>query len=352
MLRKVVMPSVGLAAVLGAAGCGSAASSPTASASSAYPATYAQACQEAKTEGKITIWTGTPESEFRSWFATFEKDTGVHLTLSYLSITDSSVPRLITLHDAGQPNTVDIVDISPDEEQALIQHGMADLKLDWTKYGVPSSRVTAQDDVLYEANPIGVVYNPNKISAAQVPDDWQQFLEPQFAGKFAQDPRGRPFDAMALVWGAQQAINFTKQLKTEAKPKIIQGLTPAIQAVINGEVEMATQGSTVDYLAAKVPAYGGSAAAPIAIKYLDYTYLDGSYYLRLANAPDPAAAICYIGWFESAAGQALELKDDGINATPHGVPPTSHLVTENTAAQALEVDQVATQEAAIWAGVS
>jgi ABC-type Fe3+ transport system substrate-binding protein len=261
---------------------------------------------------------------------------------SLVSITSDAVAKLITLKAAGAPIPADLVELSPDENVALVSRGMV-VAVPWTTYGVAPSSINVQNQVAIQAHPEGIVYNTTLVTAAQLPNTWDALLNSKWAnGKMTQDPRGRPFDELALVWGEPKALSYTKQLKALA-PVVIQGTQNGLAAVISGQVWMQLGGDVLDVKIQQ------AAGAPVAIKYMDLVPYDGDSLELLTGAPDPNAGTCFTAWLAGPAGQAEFLKDQFVNASMPDLPATSKVVAIQTAADAALVAKVAQEEAVIWA---
>ena len=329
-----------------AAACGSPATgSTTASNPLSSGGTLAQVCRAGQKEAHLAFWSGDEQSLVDSLFAAFsEKYPGIHLSYNFLD-GSTIAEKLITAHAAGQAQSVDMIDVSPDEAAPLIHRNLLDLKVAWKSYDIPAEDVNQQDAVEWQKVAQGLMYNTNLVKASALPDTWQGLLSSKWAGKIIQDPRGRPFDTLALAWGESQALTFTKELKN-FHPQLFQGASTGAAAVASGQGWMVTGGDAVDN------AIEQAAGAPVAMKYLDYVPLDGSYTMLMAHAPDPDAAVCFTSWLMSPTGQRLTAGLGYVNANlqSEGVPSTSKTVQIETAAQANEVSTVAAKEAALWAG--
>ena len=80
-----------------------------------------------------------------------------------------------------------------------------------------------------------VVYNKTLISAAQVPDTWEDFLKPEFSNrKFVLDIRPINIAAFVPAWGLEKALEYARKLAAQ-KPVWGSGHTALVTRVLAGE---------------------------------------------------------------------------------------------------------------------
>jgi len=80
-----------------------------------------------------------------------------------------------------------------------------------------------------------VAYNKKLISEEKVPNDWEDFLRPEFKGrKFIADIRPVWLASLVPVWGLEKAINYAKKLAAQ-EPIWVRGHTRPLVSVQAGE---------------------------------------------------------------------------------------------------------------------
>jgi iron(III) transport system substrate-binding protein len=62
----------------------------------------------------------------------------------------------------------------------------------------------------------GLTYNTEKVKPEDLPNTWDELLDPKWAGKVIVDPRGRPLNQLSLVWGEDKVLSFTRQTSRRA----------------------------------------------------------------------------------------------------------------------------------------
>ncbi|MBO0832865.1 MAG: ABC transporter substrate-binding protein, partial [Actinobacteria bacterium] len=145
-----------------------------------------------------------------------------------------------------------------------------------------------------------ISYNPTALKAAglQPPTTWQDLTQPQWKGKFSVDPSSvNWYDAMITQLGHPQALALIKALGANS-PKLVTSHTQAITQVEAGEpIASAT---TYGYKAAKE-----AKKNPTEIAFTNTNPLPSSLTLIdvVKNAPHPDAAMLFVDWMVSQAGQ-------------------------------------------------
>jgi oligopeptide/dipeptide ABC transporter ATP-binding protein len=128
---------------------------------------------------------------------------------------------------------------------------------------------------------LGLGYNTDKLTPDQLPDTWEELVDPAWAGRVIVDPRGRPFDSIGLAWGAEQTIDYVNRLKDIAKPLVIEGGTAGLVAVAGGEADITTGGRSAETLEQQAE------GAPIGIKYMDVVSTIDNYNIALKDTAHP-----------------------------------------------------------------
>lgn len=80
-----------------------------------------------------------------------------------------------------------------------------------------------------------VAFNKNLVPAERIPDQWEDFLKPEFKGrKFIADIRPTEIAALVPAWGLEKTLDFARRL-AQQQPIWVRGGTRQLVAMIAGE---------------------------------------------------------------------------------------------------------------------
>jgi len=90
--------------------------------------------------------------------------------------------------------------------------------------------------VAIQSNIQVVAYQKDLISAAKVPDTWEDFLKPEFNGrKFALDVRPKAVAALVPLWGMEKTVAYARKLAAQ-QPIWFRGEQRVLISMIAGEL--------------------------------------------------------------------------------------------------------------------
>lgn len=238
--------------------------------------------------------------------------------------------------------TLDIANLGPMTQQRLVA------PVDWKALGAPSDWIlTLGGSELMRTQRIalGLGYNSDKISAAELPNTWDELLNSKWSGKFSVDPRGKYLAPLGITWGQDKAVAWYKKL-LQAKPQIVKGATESVQKVASGETLFTASSHDAEILEQK------NSGAHVGIKYLDVVPTHDNYAVVLTGAKHPNAAACFLGWFDSPEGQAQQLKYEfkGNETTPSGAAASAKIASALNEADATAEGKTATAFASLTTG--
>src|SRR5690606_16162691 len=158
---------------------------------------------------------------------------------------------------------------------------------------------------------------------SEVPDTWEDLIDPKWAGRVIVDPRGNYISWLAPAIGKDATIDWLERFLDTSQPLIIQGATASAQKVIAGEVLLTTSAADANVRESQ------EAGAPLEIKYLDYVPTSDYHTILLKDSPRPNATACFLGWMvgPEGAAQKEKLEFQRNETMPTGVPDGSELVT-------------------------
>jgi iron(III) transport system substrate-binding protein len=105
---------------------------------------------------------------------------------------DDNAQRVLVEQAAGRGISADVVYGGLDVFGSVIKAGLIDDTIDWSTLGVPKDIVTDSDMVRLYRTGGGLTYNTDKVKPEELPNTWDELLDPKWAGKVIVDPRGRP----------------------------------------------------------------------------------------------------------------------------------------------------------------
>lgn len=281
-------------------------------------------CKAGAAEGQVAFRDTTDPEVFAKEVAGFEqKYPNIKVNFGSQRPQDS-VQNIVAQVQAHHALDVDAIAIDMPSAGPLIQQNLI-APVDWTSLGVPQSDILnyqGSQFVRTQRIVLGLGFNTTKLKAADLPDTWQQLINPRWAGKVIVDPRGEYLSGLGIVWGEEKAVAWYKQFLTVDKPMVVKGATASLQKVISGEALLTT--SSHDAEIREQQAKG----APVDIKYLDVAPTQDHYAIVLKGAPHPNAAECFLAWWISPdGGQAAQLKYEykGNADRPSALPASSML---------------------------
>ncbi len=304
-----------------------------------------EVCKAAEQEGELVSWNSEDPEAYDKIFAEFSKTyPGVKLT-SVEVRPDDLVQKLVTEAAAGHASGVDAISIMIDKSGPLFDNHLIDTDIDFTTMGVKPNYIHEGNAVRTERTAIGLVYNTDEVQESDLPNTWDELVDPKWEGKVVVDPRGDQLQLLALAWGKDKTVDFVKKLSQTVKPQIVQGATAGLLTVASGENKITTNGPAAE------TAEQQSKGAPIAIKYLEVVPAVDYYTAVSMGAPHPNAGACWTAWLNSDAGR--KAKEQYAFKTNDDLPPEAGnaqlAVIKDPQNAALVADTVA-DISAIWAG--
>jgi iron(III) transport system substrate-binding protein len=303
-------------------------------------------CAAGKAEGGFSYVASFDPENIAKIYAPFETKYGIALTYQQL-FPEQAVQRVVTEHDAGHANTVDIVYGELSVLATLLSRGLAAEDVDWAALGVPASLITESSVVRVARGGVGLAFNTEQSTADQLPNTWDELIDAKWAGgKVVIDPRGLPFSTLGLSWGEERMLAYVTSLKETVQPAIVPGTTAGLQAIASGEAQVSTSARDIEV------AEQQSQGVPLEIKYLDVVPTLSNYQLVLKDAPHPNAAQCFVTWLASPEGAAMvkQVEFKGNDDRPAGAPASAEVIATNTVADARQEAAFRSLIAPIWAG--
>jgi len=160
----------------------------------------------------------------------------------------------------GNARTADILTGSASVIWALVNRNLVD-KQDWKTFGVPASVSVSPFTIASTTAVYVLLSNRQQVSDADAPKNWNDLLNPKWAGKLGLWIRAEPQLSLASIWGEQKTTEFINAINKQ-KPFVFKSTFPLAQQVGAGEIPVGVG----LYHAAMVPIRRG---APIRFSFPD-----------------------------------------------------------------------------------
>jgi iron(III) transport system substrate-binding protein len=303
-------------AVLTACG-GSDATAVTVKGTLGEGSTLDEVCAAGEKEGQLDYASSTDAEVFAEEIKPFqEKYPDIKINFSSQEPQDR-VAAIVAKMQAKQAIGIDGITLDvPNVGPVIKLNLIADV--DWKALGAADDELLTLDDTVLARTQrivLGLGYNTDKITADELPNTWDDLLDPKWSGKFSVDPRGKYLAPLAITWGEDKAVEWYQKL-LDNQPQLVQGATDSVQKVASGESLFTASSHDAEILEQQ------QAGAHVDIKYLDPVPAHDNYSVVFNRAKHPNAAACFLGWFISDEGQAQQLKYEfkGNETVPSGVP--------------------------------
>lgn len=323
-----------------ASASGGSASAGASGGASSLQALYAAA----KKEGKVVLWGGEDPDELQQEFQEFSK-TYPGLKLQTTAVNPDEEPtKLTTAKAAGQP-LPDLIQGRKEFMPTIVQAGLVDANPGWASYGVPSSIISPDGGLVEYKSVYVLAYNKNSVKdASTLPTTWQALDDPKWKGKVSVDPRGFPFNILAVSLGESGAVDYVKKLKADVHPDLVKGSTA-------GLVKLSAGANAVRPAALEDVKTQLAKGAPLSFVIPEPVVVQDTLWYLTSNAPDKSAALLYAIWFTSTNGG--QLVTDKLDHRTNQLPPEAagkKVVTYSTPEEAALVAKVTPEIVAALGG--
>lgn len=185
----------------------------------------------------IVIYNAQHENLVQSWVDGFTKDTGIKVTLR--NGGDTELGNQLVQEGSVSPADVFLTENSP--AMTLVDNAnlFAPLDADTLKQVPAAYRPAHGRWIGIAARSTVFVYNPNKISPAQVPTSLMDLAKPEWKGRWAASPSGADFQAivsaMLALKGEPATLDWLKAMKTNFVA--YKGNSTVLKAVNAGQID-------------------------------------------------------------------------------------------------------------------
>ena len=202
--------------------------------------------------------------------------------------------KIIQESMAGGPTT-DVLLHGAAVTQSLYDRGLL-LEADWEALGVKPSPVVMPTSYMIVATtaPYTLLYNTDQVKAADVPQSWDDALDPKWSGRTGHWMRAAFFVDMLPAVGEDGARDMAKRLAA-LKPRLFDGQFPLAEAVGSGEIALAV--TAYDSCVRMV-----EKGAPVKFAVLDPTPLPLITGSVLKYGKNPNTARLFLAWLATPDG--------------------------------------------------
>ncbi|WP_145562999.1 iron ABC transporter substrate-binding protein [Yersinia aldovae] len=254
----------------------------------------------------IVVYNAQHENLVKSWVEGFTKDTGIKVTLR--NGGDSELGNQLVQEGSASPADVFLTENSP-----------AMVLVDNAKLFAPLDAAT-QAQIAKEYRPehgrwIGIaarstvfVYNPEKISEAQLPKSIMDLAKPEWKGRWAASPSGADFQAivsaMLELKGEKATLEWLKAMKNNFTA--YKGNSTVMKAVNAGQID---GGVIYHYYPFVDQAKTGENSDKIKLHY--FKHQDSGAFVSvsgggvLASSKHQQQAQAFVKWITSKSGQEV-----------------------------------------------
>lgn len=248
---------------------------------------------KAAAEGEI-VWYEANSAEMGDKLtAAFAKQfPKVKLRFQPIAGAQGITARIVQETDA-KAATADVTTTGIDQIHALTKRGLTE-QIDWPQYGVPKELTPDGHAVATTAAIWVIVYNKNKVVAADAPKGWDDLADPKWKGKLGIWAIGHTQANLAADWGEARTDAWMAKL-VKQEPLLFKSNFTIAQNLASGELSV---GITPLHVAQATQAKG----APIAIVAAEPSSLSMIYSAVIKGTKRPNGARLLIAWLSSKEG--------------------------------------------------
>ena len=255
----------------------------------------------ARKEQKAVVYTSLNLKDSLPIVQAFKKKTGVEIEL-WRSSSEKVLQRALTEARAGR-FAVDAFELNGPEMEALYREGLLEEFWSPQLVNVPPEAIPGHRQYVADRmNFFTIAYNTNLVKPDEVPNSYQDLLDPRWAGRLGIEASEVDwFGSMVKAMGEEKGLAFFRQL-ARLRPQVRTGHTLLAGLVASGEIALAASAynHSVEQLA--------RSGAPIRWKALPPTFGRPNGVAVARRAERPHAALLFVDFMLSLEGQRL-IKD-------------------------------------------
>ncbi len=194
------------------------------------------ACAQQTTE-TLTIYSGRSENLVGPIIDQFSQATGITVQVRYGSTAEMAA----TILEEGSNSPADIFFAQDPGGLGAVSHLFAQIQDSILSRVEPKFRSPEGKWVGISGRARVIVYNTDKLSESDLPDDIWDFTDPQWRGRIGWAPTNGSFQAMVtamrVLWGEEKTRQWILGIQAN-KPNVYPKNTPQVAAAAVGEIDV------------------------------------------------------------------------------------------------------------------
>ncbi|HWP57952.1 MAG TPA: extracellular solute-binding protein [Candidatus Acidoferrales bacterium] len=252
----------------------------------------------ARKEGQLVFYTSISVQDNPKLMAAFEKSHPYIKTNLYRGTPTSVFLRASTEAKAGR-HLADVVGTAPVEMWQLKQTKLSGPYLSPELQAMPKGSYDPEGYwAAFEVTPIVLAYNTKLVKPAEVPNDYQELLNPKWKGKMSLGTEEYDwFSVMLDAMGKEKGLAYMRALAKQDLHMPGSSSRMRVQLMLAGEsaIAIAARGRRVTEFKEQ--------GAPIDFRIFEPYAGEPNSVALLARSPHPHAGILFIDWILSQEGQ-------------------------------------------------
>jgi iron(III) transport system substrate-binding protein len=319
--------------------CGGAGGGSASGSNAQIGKTFDEVCEAGKAEGSVLYRTGGDAAIIDEQVKPFEDKYGIDVQYTSMKPQDT-MQAVLAESQSRRTLSVDMTGAGPAAAMPALKAKLV-ANIDWSALGVPEDvQLKVQDVTLYRTGLVlgGLSYDSKRFKPEQLPNTWEELIDPKWAGEVIVDPRGKYLSPLALEWGKDKTVDWYTRLLDVDKAVPLEGESASLTKVTAGEQMLSTSGHN-----AQVDETNAHSGTSLAIKYLDVIPAEAQFPIVFAGAPHPNAVRCFAAWYNTDEGKKALYDTEFTQAQiPKDVPPDAVLAFSKTEEDArLDADTAA-----------
>ena len=201
------------------------------------PTPTARLLEVEKPPGSLTIYSGRVEALVGPIIEQFENLTGIKVGVKYAGTTELAA----TLQEEGDKTPADVFFAQDPGGLGAIEDMLAPLPEEILTKAPAWARSPQGKWVGISGRARTVVYNTEKLTEADLPDDMWGFMDPKWKGRIGWAPTNASFQtmvtAMRVLWGEEKTQQWLEDIQAN-DPKVYPKNTPQVAAAAAGEIDV------------------------------------------------------------------------------------------------------------------
>jgi len=193
------------------------------------------ACAAAAQDKTVVLYTSLAPTESGPLGQAFEKKTGIKVQI-WRALSEKVVQRALTEQQAKR-YAVDVIETNGPEMEMLAREKLfAEVKSPYLADLPPSAIPQHRQWIPDRVNFFVVAYNTSKVQRAELPSNYQGFLDPRWKGRIGIEATDAEWMAtLVKKWGEKQGMDYFRRL-AEMKPDVRKGHVLLAELIAAGEI--------------------------------------------------------------------------------------------------------------------